>query len=355
MSVSRQKKVYLPTATRKNQYISVGFPLTDAFLASYTDLENCYYEFSKLVYQVAEKHDLFNVHVIATDKLPMVRFHSEAYCLSTEEQLRFFYNPAHHEANRLHSISGYRAKKLKIVFLATGSELRSNSATFHANVQKFMAEIKPLLPIADIQMKVRDHQHISYDFFAKNKGIKETYGYKLRAVDNRYKRRECNLPEDVSTLNYVTVSIPVGRRIKKQLLSENTTNFGPSYQNVADKFIAATKERQLLRVAMVANGKVPLVRNSKFERLNSTAEFQMVGFDPNAQAPAPILHWEDDKLVEALRFVIVAGKNDSNDEGFGRFMNQVEDAIRSFTNEFDIDKEHIDVILRFHQHLSYKA
>ena len=81
----------------------------------------------------------------------------------------------------------------------------------------------------------------------------------------------------------------------------------------------------------------------------------MVGFDPNAEAPAPILHWEDDKLVEALRFVIVAGKNDSNDEGFGRFMNQVEDAIRSFTNEFDIDKEHIDVILRFHQHLSYKA
>ncbi|MCL1143907.1 DUF3083 family protein [Shewanella gaetbuli] len=355
MSVSRQKKVYLPTATRKNQYISVGFPLTDAYLANYADLESCYLESSKVIYQVAEKYELFNVHVIATDKLPMVRYHSEAYCLSTEEQLRFFYNPAHHEANRLHSIAGYRAKKIKIVFLATGTELRSNSATFHANVQKFIAEIKTLLPLNDLAVKVRDHQHISYDFFAKHKGIKETYGYKLRAVDNRYKRRECNLPEDVSALNYVTVSLPIGRRIKKQLLAENTTNFAPSYQHVADKFIAATKERQLFRVAMVANGKVPLVRNSKFEQLNSTAEFQMVGFDPNVDAPEPILHWQDDKLAEAIRFVIVAGKNDANDEGFGRFMNQIEEAIKSFTSQFDIDKEHIDLIVRFHQHLSYKV
>lgn len=51
MSVSRQKKVYLPTATRKNQYITVGFTLTDELLASYSDLTNCYQEFSKLVFK----------------------------------------------------------------------------------------------------------------------------------------------------------------------------------------------------------------------------------------------------------------------------------------------------------------
>ncbi len=355
MSVSRQKKVYLPTATRKNQYITVGFTLTDDLLGSYSDLDNCYQEFSKLVFQVADKLELYNVHVIATDKLPMVRFHSEAYCLSTEEQLRFFYNPAHHEANRLHTLPGYRAKKLKVVFLATGNELRSNSAEFHATVQNFLAEIKPLLPNKEVPTKIRDHQHISYDFFAKAKGLKETYGYKLRAVDSRYKRRECNLPESVSALNYVTVSLPMGRRIKKQLAAENATSFGEKYQRVADHFIKATSDNKLHRVAMVANGKVPLVRNSKYEQLNSTAEFQMVGFDPSDAAPAPICHWDDTKLAEAIRFVIVAAKDDRYDEGYGRFMNQVQDAVRQFTSQFDIDKEHIDVIVRFHQHLSYKA
>ncbi|GIU54024.1 MULTISPECIES: DUF3083 family protein [Shewanella] len=355
MSVSRQKKAYLPTATRKNQYITVGFTLTDELLASYSDLDNCYQEFSKLVYKIADKHELFNVHVIANDKLPMVRYHNEAYCLTTEEQLRFFYNPAHHEANRLHALAGYRAKKLKVVFLATGTELRSHSAEFHAKIQSFLAEIKPLLPISDIPTKVRDHQHISYDFFAKAKGLKETYGYKLRAVDSRYKRRECDLPESVSALNYVTVSLPMGRRIKQQLAAENATSFGEKYQRVADHFVKATAANKLNRVAMIANGKVPLVRNSKYEQLDSTAEFQMVGFDPSDKAPAPIFHWDDTKLAEAIRFVIVASKADQHDESYGRFMSQVDDAIRQFTNQFDIDKEHIDVIVRFHQHLSYKA
>tara|TARA_R110001583_G_scaffold1184_1_gene9935 strand:- start:3756 stop:4823 length:1068 start_codon:yes stop_codon:yes gene_type:complete len=355
MSVSRQKKVYLPTATRKNQYITIGFPLTDEYLNAYSDLETCYDEFSKLVYQLAEKQELYNVHVVTTDKLPMVRYHSEAYCLTTDEQLRFFYNPAHHEANRLHSVAGFRARKLRIVFLATGNDLRSNSAEFHSHVKKFIAELKPLLPVKNVPIKVRDHQHISYDFFAKAKGLKETYGYKLRAVDSRYHRRHCELPENVSTLNYVTINIPVDRRIKKQLLANDTTDFASVYQKVCDKFIEATKSKQLNRVAVVANGKIPLVRNSKYEQLTSTNEFQMVGFDPHAESPEPICHWDANKLVDVFRFVIVAGKSDETDEGYGRFMNQVEEAIRVFTNEFDIDKEHADVILRFHQHISYKA
>ncbi|MCT8986020.1 DUF3083 family protein [Shewanella phaeophyticola] len=355
MSVSRQKKVYLPSATRKNQYITIGFPLTDEYLSKYSSLENCYDEFSKLVYQLAEKQELYNVHVVTTDKLPMVRFHNEAYCLNSNEQLRFFYNPAYHEANSLHSTSGFRARKLRIVFLATGADLRSNAAGFHNKVKQFIADLTPQLPVKDLPIKIRDHQHISYDFFAKAKGLKETYGYKLRAVDSRYHRRQCELPENVSTLNYVTINIPIDRRIKKQLLADDNVDFDSIYQNVYDKFVDATKSKQLKRVAMVANGKLPLVRNSKYEQLTSTDEFQMIGFDPHAQSPDPIGHWDSSKLVDVFRFVIVAGKSDETDEGYGRFMNQVEDALRTFTQAFDIDKEHVDVILRFHQHISYKA
>ncbi|PMG41290.1 DUF3083 family protein [Shewanella sp. 10N.286.52.B9] len=355
MAISRQKKVYLPTTTRKNQYITVGFPLTDEFIAHYEKLENCYQEFSKLVFQTADKFELYNVHVVATDKLPVVRFHNEVYCFSTQEQLRFFYNPVHHEANRLHMIPDYRAKKLKVVFLATGDEIRSKAANFHARIREFTEALMPQLPTQKLATKIRDHQHISYDLFAKNKGHKETYGYKLRALNSRYQHRDCPLPEDVSALSYVQITMPVGRRIKNQLLAENRNDFSDSYQKVCQKFIDAARSKQLNKLAVVANGKVPLVRNSKFEDLQSTAEFQMIGFDPSATDAEPICHWDGNVITEAIRFVIVAGDSDIADGGYGRFMNQVEDAMRKFISDIDFDKEHIDLTVGFHQHLSYKA
>ncbi|MBR9729253.1 DUF3083 family protein [Shewanella intestini] len=355
MSASRQKKVYLPTSARKNQFITVGFPLTDEFVNHYDNIDDCYREFSHLVFKLAEEFELYNVHVVATDKLPVVRYHAESYCFPTQEQLRFFYNPAHHEANRLHMTSGYRAKKLKIVFLSTGTELRNNAASFHAKIQAFNNALKPMLPTQSLAIKVRDHQHISYDFFAKNKGNKESYAYKLRVLNNRYQRRECELPEDVSSLNYVLITLPVGRKLKNQLLDDTATDYNSSYQALCDNFIEAAKSKQLTKLAVIANGKVPLVRNSKFDELNSTDEFQVIGFDPNISEHKPVCHWNHDEVAEVIRFVVVAGKEDVIDEGYGRFMNQVEEAMRKFIKQYTFDKEHVDLTIRFHQHLSYKA
>ncbi|NKF51748.1 DUF3083 family protein [Shewanella sp. WXL01] len=355
MSVSRQKKVYLPTTARKNQYITVGFPLTDEFLSHYKSIDDCYREFSNLVFSKAEEFELYNVHVVASDKLPVVRFHTDSYYFSTPEQLRLFYNPAHHEANRLYTTPNHRAKKLKVVFLSTGEDLRNNAARFHAKIQQFTKALMAELPTVQLATKIRDHQHISYDFFAKNKGRKETYAYKLRKLNSRYQRRECQLPESVSSLNYVMITLPVDRKIKRQFVTDNVTDYNESYQLVSDKFVEAAKSKQLNRVAVIANDKFPLVRNSKYDELTSTDELQMIGFDPADNNPDPVCHWDGSQLVEALRFVIVAGKDDVIDEGYGRFMNQVEDALRKFIGEFDFDKEHIDLTVRFHQHLSYKA
>lgn len=353
MSVSRQKKVYLPTNARKNQYITAGFPLSDALFAAYPDEQSCYEALSKLIFELADQHDLINVHVIANDKLPVVRYHSESYCFSTDEQLRIFYNPAYHEARQLHTTPGFKARKFRMVFLATGPEIRVNSAAFHAKVQGFVELLKPLLPVAGLPIKVRDHQHLSYDFFAKAKGNRETYGYKLRAIDSRYHARECNLPEDHSALCYVTISMPVNRQIKAQFHQEGSSDYGQLYQSISDGFIQATGAKQLSRVAMVANGLTPLVRNSKYEKLQTTAESQMIGFDPNVEAPAPITHWDSSKLVDSIKFAIVASKSDVTDEGYGRFMNQVEEALQSFTSGMNLDEERVDMILRFHQHISY--
>ncbi|SUI73668.1 DUF3083 family protein [Shewanella morhuae] len=354
MSLSHQQKVYLPKEARTKQFITAEIKVTDALLSQYPDYQTCYQSLSRLVFNLAEQHDLRNVHVITNDKLPVVRFHTEAYCFQTTEQILFFYNPAYHEAQNLFTQENYRARKLRIVFLATGESIRSNSASFHTRVREFLNQLMPKLPISDLKVKIRDHQHLSYDLFAKSKGYKETYGYKLRAIEPRYKARKCELPENVSSLTYVTVSLPLSRRLKQGLLPDSATDFTPLYQHLEDSFLKAAAGKQLTRLAMIANGLTPLVRNSKFEKLDSKTEVQMIGFDPNALEQQVICNWDADNLVEEAHFIIVAGTKDADDVGFGRFMNNVEAALKTFAADIDVEPEREDLIIRFHQHISYQ-
>lgn len=116
MSLSHQQKVYIPKEARTNQYITAEIKVTDELLNQYPDYQSCYQTLSRLIFNLAEQHDLRNVHVITNDKLPVVRYHTEAYCFQTTEQILFFYNPAYHEAQNLFSQENYRARKLRIVF-----------------------------------------------------------------------------------------------------------------------------------------------------------------------------------------------------------------------------------------------
>lgn len=355
MSLSHQQKVYIPKDVRSNQYITAEIKVTDALLAHYPDYKTCYKTLSREIFNLADQEDVRNIHVITNDKLPVVRFHTEAYCFPTAEQIIFFYNPEYHEAQTLHSQDDYRARKIRIVFLATGDEIRSNSASFHTKVQDFVAKLVPQLPETELTIKIRDHQHLSYDLFAKAKGNKETYGYKLRAIDRRYKARNCPLPEDHGSICYVTVKLPLSRTLKQAILPEHTTDFTPLYQTLEDTFVQAASAKQLKRIAMVANGLTPLVRNSKYDQVEGTDEVQMLGFDPNLEEQQFVSHWDGKHLVEMVSFTIVAGKKDGKDAGFGRFMNQVEDALKGFTSALAFDKTRESLIVRFHQHISYHS
>ncbi|QSX35908.1 DUF3083 family protein [Shewanella sedimentimangrovi] len=355
MSVTHQQKVYLPLDARTNQYITAEIKVTDALLSQYPDLMSCYRDLSRQVFEAADQHGLRNVHVIANDKLPLVRFHTEAYSLETEHQVLFFYNPKYHEAQNLFARPDYRARKIRFLFLAVGEDIRANSASFHAQVVRLMEELQPKLALEQ-PIKIRDHQHLTYDLFARAKGNKKTYGYKLRGLPQRYKARQCQLPDDVSALSYVTVTLPLGRRLKQKLLGAEMTHgdYSALYQQLQDRFHSAVTTGAFSRSAMVANGLIPLVRNSKFEQLETNKGVQYLGFDPNASEPQFVAHWQADNLVESAHFMIVAGKEDHSDSGFGRFMNQVEDTLKHFARAIELDGERDDLIVRFHQHISYK-
>ncbi|WP_076410461.1 DUF3083 family protein [Shewanella sp. UCD-KL12] len=355
MSRSHQQKVYIPKDVRSNQFITAEIKVTDALLAHYPDFKTCYQTLSRLIFQLGVQEELYNIHVITNDKLPVVRFHTEAYCFPTAEQIVLFYNPDYHEAQRLHSQDDYRARKIRIVCLATGEDIRANSANFHIKVQSFLAKLMPQLPETDLTVKIRDHQHLSYDLFAKAKGNKESYGYKLRSISERYRARTCQLPEGHGSLCYVTVKLPLSRKLKQGLLPENTDDFTPMYQKLEDAFIQAASAKQLNRIAMVANGLTPLVRNSKYDQVDGTDEVQMLGFDPNIDEQQFISHWNGDRLVETVSFTIAAAESDSKEGGLGRYLNRVEEALKSFTSELELDRAREDLIVRFHQHISYHS
>ncbi|MFC3032070.1 DUF3083 family protein [Pseudoalteromonas fenneropenaei] len=347
-------RVYIPTSARNNHYILAEFKPEDSFYHCFDDIESCYERIARQLFALCDEYELHNVHLIANDKLPVVRFHEEAYTLQTEKQMLFFYNPRYHEAHKTYFDATWKARKIRILFLATGEELRAQAANFHTRVRKVLAELKARLPEPEFQYRVRDHQHLTYDLFAKQKGNKESYGYKLRALYPRYQARNCVLPAEHSEMTYATFSIPVTRAIKTAYQTITLDgHYSGFYNLIADKFQSACAQRQLTHCAMVADGRLPIVRSSKFDNSDMNRELQKLSFDQNSDTPQINIIFNEQKLVEMMHFVVVAKRSDKHDMGYGKFMNQVEAMIRDFAAVFPISAEKQDLNVRFFQHISY--
>ncbi|MDX1537748.1 DUF3083 family protein [Arsukibacterium sp.] len=354
MPISTQHKVYLPASAKSNQYIMAEIKATPELYQHYGSEQLCYQQLSQQLFSLADSLNLHNVHLIATDKLPVVRFHTEAHVFQTAEQIIFFYNPQYHEAQNLFSKPGYQARKIQLLFLATGSDIRANAADFHQRVLQLLQQLQPQLPEQNLKIKIRDHQHLSYDLLAKNKGDRESYGYKLRAIAGRYATRKLNLPEH-SALTYAHLTLPLSRTLKQQYVGNDSQDYSPLYLQLEQQLKSAIQAKELNRVAIIGNGLTPLVRNSKFDQPQTTSELQLLGFDPANNAAQFISDWQGDNLVEAVHILIVAGNDDMTETGYGRFMNQVEAALRSFADKLAVNPEKQDLTIRFHQHISYNG
>ena len=292
MPISHKHRVYIPTSARSNQYVTTDIKVTSELIAHFGNLQNLYKELSQKIFKHAEEQDLLNCQIIANDKLPVVRYHTESYHFQTKEQIIFFYNPAYHEAQNLFVDKDYQPRKISIVFLATGDAIRANAALFHTRVQCFINQLKQAIKDVDLTIKVRDHQHLSYDLFAKAKGHKETYGFKLRSIAERYKSRHCKLQENLNSLAYVTINLPINRKLKQNLLSGEIV-LSNLFDTIQDHYLTAIESKSITRTAMISNGRTPLVRNSKFDQHNKTDELQMIGFNPDSDDLHSILQFLD--------------------------------------------------------------
>ena len=353
MSFSTQHKVYIPDTAKDSQYMLAEFQLSQAFFACYPDEASCYRQLSQLFFKLADAAGLTNVHFIANDKMPVVRFHTEAFCFQTADQMLFFYNPAYHEAQHCWSSGNYRARKISLLCLATGPEIRNNAAVFHGKVRQVIEEFQALLPLADMPFKNRDHQHLSYDLFARAKGCDSSFGYKLRSLPARYLARGTAIPADHHTMSYAAVSLPLCREVKQRLLSDNNTGYAGLYQELERKFVSCATAEHLTRLAFIADGSTPLIRNRQLDKPRQSPELTMLSYDTSSPQAQVYSQWLPERLVDTAHLLLIAGQDDNTEFGYGRFMNHAEQSLRALAQQLGLQPEKQDFTVRFHQHLSY--
>lgn len=354
MASLNQHRIYIPSNARANHYLLAEITPNEDFYKNFSNINACYERIARQLFASCDEYELHNVHLLANDKLPVVRFHDESYQLETDKQMLFFYNPRYHEAHKLHHTENQQSKKIRLLFLATGEDIRAHSAQFHTNVQKVLSHLQDQLFLDQPSFKLRDHQHLTYDLFAKEKGNKESYGYKLRSLYPRYQSRQCAIPSSHAEMTYVTFSIPVSRNIKTQFQTQiNSHTYKPFYNHFLQLFSQLCEDNRLTHAAMVANGAMPIIRNSEVDRNEGNGELQKISFDIEDSAPQLKVFFDENKLVETLHFVIVAAAHNKHEIGYGRFMNQVEKTVHAFCDELAINKQRQDLSLRFFQHISY--
>lgn len=368
MPISRtrnlQHKAYIPSSARENQYLLAKITLTDELLEKFSDLidhnveapyEKLYQKLADSFFAINEKLAIESTQFIANDKFARVRFSPEKLTAQTKQQVLFLYNPKYHASQNAFFNGKNKAKKITLVFLPNGTDIRIQSAQFHKIVMKAIESFAKQTSISLADIRICDHQHLTYDLFAKNKGVEGSQPHKFRPMTDRYLADKVTLPTDADALTYAVVDFTINRRIRA--LAPNDENpqerYNPLYNLISDTFINAAKHYNLNNGAVIANGLVPIVRRSKDENVITNGELLMLGSNPEQASGGYTCKWNSAKLVDSVQLIFVASEQDKTSHGYGKFVNQVEQTLRVFTEKLGFVKEQEEMTVRLHQHVGF--
>lgn len=361
---SAQNKVYIPSSARENQYLLAKFSVTDELLAKFSDSSDknsdqpylgFYKKLSKLFFEINEELHIDSGQFVGNDKFTRVRFSPEKITAQTKQQILFLYNSLYHRSEHAYYNGTRRAKKITLVFLANGNDIRHDSAKFHKKVLKAVSMFAEKTGLGKDDFRVCDHQHLTYDLFAKEKGVEGLQVHKLRALSKRYLADDVELPEDDSALTYAVADVRFNRRIKQLISKEDldNENYNALYNLIADAFISSAKQHKLNNGAVIANGLVPIVRRAEEDIVVNNGELQNLGYNPEHSSSGYTCKWSSDKLVDKIQFVFVASKDDRTSHGYGKFLNQVEDTLESLAKKLEFVNDQEQLIVRIHQHVGF--
>lgn len=353
-------KVYVPKDARDNQYVIAEMPLTDELLnlvvgdvdlSAEKPYQKFYQTLAKLAFDVVEEYDIAHANFVANSRLVRVRYSQEQQVLHTPQQSFFFYSPDHNSTFKGYYDGAHRSNKIKFLFLATGDELRVNSGEFHDKVYKAVTEISKRIGLKAGDLKMRDHQHLTYDLFAKEKGKKETITHTFREISARYLQQGHEIQGDHTFVTYGIVSIPMSRRLLKNVELDYSEHdiFAPIYNRIADALKMSAEKHGLSHVAMIANGNTVIARYDETESTVLNGEIISLGFNPKNEKSDIVCKFESDKLVDTVRLVFFATEYDETHKTYGKFVNQITQAVNTIAGELDWNKERDYMLMRLHQ------
>jgi hypothetical protein len=359
-----QHKVYIPSSARENQYLMAKIPLSDAILAKYSHLidensstpyEKLYQTLSELFFSITTKLAIESTQFIANDKFARVRFSPEKVTTQTKQQVLFLYNPKFHTSQNAFYNGYNKAKKLTLVFLSNGEDIRVKSAKFHQIVTQAIKEFSIQVSVDLNTVRVCDHQHLTYDLYAKNKGFDGSQAHKFRSMTDRYLADEQPLPVYTDSLTYAIVDFPINRRVRALIQPDNNEQqrYNALYSLISDTVIICAKNHNINNGAVIANGLVPIVRKGQDENVINNGELLMLGYNPTHVSSGFSCRWDPSKLVDTVQLIFVASELDKNSHGYGKFVNNIEHALRDFADKLDFVYEHEEMLIRLHQHIGF--
>ena len=318
MSIVRKRsanhKAFIPSNARDNQYILAEFPITDELIAhvcpelsqeSPQPYFTFYQSLSQKLFALANQFEIGGCIFVANDKLVRVRYSQEMHQWQTSQQILFYYDPKTHELQNSFYDATIRAQKVTMLFLATGDELRVNAAGFHERVSTLLKEYQAHFSLPKDGVRLRDHQHLTYDVFAKQKGCLGVSAHKMRSIPERYNSQGVNLPEKHSAVTYAVINVSINNRLLNMVdIDPNSADpYNPLYTYLTDTFSLVAKRFNLNNGALIANGLVPIVRSSEHELVSRVGELQMLGYNPEQSPCGIVSRWQADQLVDTVQLM----------------------------------------------------
>jgi len=356
------EKVYVPSNARDNHYVIAEMPLTDELIdlvGEVVDLtiaqpyQKFYQTLAKMAFDVVEDANIEHANFVANNRLVRVRNSDEQQVLHTDKQSFFFYSPKHNSTFKGYFDGAIRSNKVKFLFLATGENLRENAAEFHQKVLKAVSILSQKIGLRAGTLKVRDHQHITYDIFAREKGNKESVSHTFREISTRYQHQNVVADDNSTAVTYAVVSMPMTRRLLKgtEIDYQSDKPFEQLYTKISQAFILANTKHQLTHAAMIANGLAPIVRFDENASTIINGDIISLGYNPHHESRDISSQWQGGKLVDTVRLVFFATDFDEIHKTYGKFVNQVTQAVATIADELNWKKDHDYMLMRFNQQL----
>jgi len=162
-------------------------------------------------------------------------------------------------------------------------------------------------------------------------------------------------PKNADALTYAIVDFPLNRRVRALVKNEDKGSdcYNELYNLIADAFISAAKSQNLYNGAVIANVLVPIVRKGEDVNVIASGELLMLGSNPSFTSCGYTCKWESNKLVDTVQLIFTACDKDKTSHGYGKFVNQIELALRDFAQRLEFVNDKEEMLVRLHQHIGF--